>query len=478
MKNLIISNRNRLLASCIILLSLWSCKMGKNYEAPDITSPSEYRFGVDTLVSTENDTIGWWTLIQDQVLDSLITVALENNQDVKVAMQRIVEAEKLYRIQKVNTRPQLGYDANYSYGTYSGFILPEGANGNYFGGASLNWEIDLWGKNKRLSEAANANYLGTVYGLRAVQISLISEVTAAYVQLLENRASLVVAQETLASRDSSMIIMEARYRQGTIPELDLNQAQIQQAIAESSIPIYKRGIALSENLLSVLIGTSSKSYVAGLALENQIKPPVIPAGIPSDLLKRRPDILRAEQDIVAQNAQVGAAIANRFPTISITGVGGIASQALNDAASGPAVGWNIGAGLTGPLFQWGRNKRQVEVEKARLEASIQEYERSAILAFREVEDALASIQFYEEERIAREKHTRAAVNAEYLSKQRYDRGVTSYLEYLEQQRQAFDAELNLVKVQSNILTAYIQLYKALGGGWITPQEQQDAQENN
>ncbi|KXX68270.1 hypothetical protein AVL50_20975 [Flammeovirga sp. SJP92] len=452
--------------------------MGKNYEAPDINAPSEYRFGVDTLVSTENDTIGWWTLIQDKVLDSLIVVALENNQDVKVAMQRIIEAEKLYRIQKVNTRPQFGYDGNYTYGNYGGFVLPDGANGNYFAGASLNWEIDLWGKNKRLSEAANANYLGTVYGLRAVQISLISEVTAAYVQLLENRASLVVAQETLASRDSSMIIMEARYKQGTIPELDLNQAQIQQAIAESSVPIYKRGVALAENLLSVLIGTSSKGFVGGLALENQIKSPVIPAGIPSDLLKRRPDILRAEQAIVAQNAQVGAAIANRFPTISITGAGGLASQALNTATSGPAEAWNIGAGLTGPLFQWGRNKRQVEVEKAKLEASIQEYERSALVAFREVEDALASIQFYEEERIAREKHTKAALNAEYLSKQRYDRGVTSYLEYLEQQRQAFDAELNLVKVQSNILASYIQLYKALGGGWITPQEQQDAQGNN
>ncbi|NME66434.1 TolC family protein [Flammeovirga aprica JL-4] len=453
--------------------------MGKNYEAPEIDTPLEYRFGVDTLVSTENDTIGWWTLIQDKVLDSLIVVALENNQDVKVAMQRIVEAEKLYRIQKVNTRPQFGYDGNYTYGNYGGFVLPNGASDNYYVGASLNWEIDLWGKNKRLSEAANANYLGTIYGLRAVQISLISEVTAAYVQLLENKASLVVAQETLASRDSSMIIMEARYKQGTIPELDLNQAQIQQAIAESSVPIYKRGIALSENLLSVLIGANPRSYLTGLALENQIKPPVIPAGIPSDLLKRRPDLLRAEQDIVAQNAQVGAAIANRFPTISITGAGGIASQALSATNTGGAAeAWNIGAGLTGPLFQWGRNKRQVEVEKARLEASIQEYERSAIVAFREVEDALASIQFYEEERIAREKHTRAAVNAEYLSKQRYDRGVTSYLEYLEQQRQAFDAELNLVKVQSNILTSYIQLYKALGGGWITPQEQQDAQGNN
>lgn len=451
--------------------------MGKNYEAPDISAPSEYRFGVDTLVSTDNDTIGWWTLIQDKVLDSLIIVALENNQDVKVAMQRIVEAEKLYRIQKVNTRPQLGYNGNYTYGNYGGFVLPDGAQGNYYAGASLNWEIDLWGKNKRLSEAASANYLGTVYGLRAVQISLISEVTAAYVQLLENKASLAVAQETLASRDSSMIIMEARYRQGIIPEIDLNQAQIQQAIAESSIPIYKRGIALAENLLSVLIGSSSKSYLTGMELENQIKPPVIPAGIPSDLLKRRPDLLRAEQDIVAQNAQVGAAIANRFPTISITGAGGIASQALSTTTSAAAA-WNIGAGITGPLFQWGRNKRQVEVEKARLEASIQEYERSAIVAFREVEDALASIQFYEEERIAREKHTKAAVNAEYLSKQRYDRGVTSYLEYLEQQRQAFDAELNLVKVQSNILTSYIQLYKALGGGWITPQEQEEAQQGN
>lgn len=471
MKNIAIYNNKRFLVGLLFLISLWGCKMGKNYEAPEIDTPLDYRFGTDTLVSTENDTIGWWTLIQDKVLDSLIIVSLENNQDVKVAMQRIIEAEKLYRIQKVNTRPQLGYDANYSYGNFSGFVNPNGANGNYYGGASLNWEIDLWGKNSRLSEAAQANYLGTVFGLRALQISLIAQVTSAYVQLLENKASLVVAQETLSSRDSSMIIMEAKYKQGVIPEIDLNQAQIQQAIAESSIPIYKRGIALSENLLSVLIGENPKAIITGLALEKQIAPPIIPAGIPSDLLKRRPDLLRAEQDIVAQNAQVGAAIANRFPTISITGAGGIASQALSstNAATGA---WNIGAGLVGPLFQWGKNKRRVEAEKAKLEASIQEYERSTIMAFKEVEDALASVQYYEEERVARQKHATAAINAENLSKQRYDKGVTSYLEYLEQQRQAFEAELNLVKVQSNILISYIDLYKALGGGWITPEEQQ------
>lgn len=477
MKNIFIHNNKQFLISFAILFSLWGCKMGKNYEAPEIDTPLEYRFGTDTLISSDTDTIGWWTLVQDNVLDSLITVALENNQDVKVAMQRIIETEKLYRIQKVNTRPQLGYDGNVTYGNYGGFINPNGAGGNFFAGASLNWEIDLWGKNSRLSEAAEANYLGTVYGLRAVQISLISQVTAAYVQLLENKASLTVAQETLASRDSSMIIMNAKYKQGTIPEIDLNQAQIQQAIAESSIPIYKRGVALSENLLSVLIGENPRSIITGLALENQITPPVIPAGIPSDLLRRRPDLLRAEQSIVAQNAQVGAAIANRFPTISITGLGGVASQALS-ATNSAAGAWNIGAGIVGPLFQWGKNKRRVEAERAKLEASIQEYERSSIMAFKEVEDALASVQYYEEEKVAREKHAKAAINAEYLSKQRYDRGVTSYLEYLEQQRQAFEAELNLVKVQSNILISYINLYKALGGGWITPEEQQEAEQGN
>ncbi|NLR89687.1 TolC family protein [Flammeovirga sp. SR4] len=466
----------RLFIVLSITAFMWSCKMGKNYEAPDIVSPTEYRFGVDSIVTTSSDTIGWWTLIKDPILDTLITIALQNNQDVRVAMQRIVEAEKLYRIQKVQTRPSFDYNGSYTYGTYNGFTSPEAVS-NYFGGLQMNWELDLWGKNRRLSEAAMANYTGTVHGLRAVQLSVIANVAAAYVQLLENKASLKVAQETLASRDSSIIIMDARYRLGTIPEIDLNQAQIQQAIAESAVPVYKRGVALSENALSVLLGENPREIVTGQALDQQQIPPVIPAGIPSDLLKRRPDLLRTEQEIVAQNANVGAAIANRFPTISLTGAAGVSSAlSIINTASGAEAAWNIGAGIVGPLFQWGKNKRKVEVEKARLEASILEYERSAIAAFQEVEDALASVQYYQEELIARRKHVVAATNAEYLSKQRYDKGVTSYLEYLEQQRTAFEAELNLVTVQGKILTSYVQLYKALGGGWITREEQQQAQE--
>ncbi|MBB6462050.1 efflux transporter outer membrane subunit [Flammeovirga kamogawensis] len=473
-KRLNLNYKNILLVFFVSQL-IWGCKMGKNYEAPEVDTPLEYRFGSDTTISVENDTIGWWVLVKDPTLDSLIATGLRNNQDVKVAMQRIIEAEKLARIQKVSARPMFGYNGNYSYGNYSGFVGPN-ANNNYFGGASLNWEIDLWGKNRRLTEAAQANYLGSVYGARALQITLISQITTAYVRLLENKASLQVAIETLSSRDSSMIIMNARYTQGTIPEIDLNQAQIQQAIAESAIPVYKRGVALSENTLSILLGENPKAIITGEALEAQALPPVIPSGLPSDLLKRRPDLLKAEQEIVAQNAQVGAAIANRFPTISLTGTAGIASDALFSANAATGA-WNIGAGVVGPLFQWGKNKRRVEAEKAKLEASIYQYESSIISAFKEVEDALASIQFYNEELIAREKHTRAALNAERLSKQRYDKGVTSYLEYLEQQRQAFEAELNLVTVRSNILSSYIQLYKALGGGWISREEQQEAESN-
>ncbi|WP_170178348.1 efflux transporter outer membrane subunit [Flammeovirga pectinis] len=454
---------------------IWGCKMGKNYEAPEIDTPLEYRFGSDTTISTNNDTIGWWTLIKDPVLDSLISTALVNNQDVKVAMQRITEAEKLARIQKVSARPMLGYQGNFTYGNYNGFVGPD-ANSSYFGGATLNWEIDLWGKNRRLTEAAQANYFGSVYGMRALQITLISQVTKAYVQLLENKASLEVSIETLASRDSSMIIMDARYKQGIIPEIDLNQAQIQQAIAESTIPVYKRGVALSENSLSILLGENPRAIITDETLDTQVLPDAIPAGIPSDLLKRRPDLLKAEQEIVAQNAQVGAAIANRFPTISLTGAAGIASDALFSANAATGA-WNIGAGIVGPLFQWGKNKRRVEAEKAKLEASILQYEKSTIVAFKEVEDALASIQFYNEELIARQKHTVAALNAERLSKQRYDKGVTSYLEYLEQQRQAFEAELNLVSVRSKILSSYILLYKSLGGGWVSREEQQEAEGN-
>ncbi|WP_084005875.1 efflux transporter outer membrane subunit [Flammeovirga sp. MY04] len=456
---------------------MWSCKMGKDYQSPDVVTPADYRFGTDTLVSTASDTIAWWELISDPLLDTLIVTALENNQDVDIAMQRIEEAQKLYRMQKVQTRPGLEYAAGVNYGNYSGFVNPQGAALSYYGGAQLNWEIDLWGKNRRLSEAAMADYKGTLYGLRAVQLSVIAGVTEAYIRLLENHASLKVAEETLASRDSSIQIMVDRYEFGYIPEIDLNQAQIQQAIAAASVPTYKRLIALSENSLAVLLGENPRGFLVDFELDDQKKPPIIPAGIPSDLLLRRPDLQRAEHAIMSQNAKVGSAIAQRFPTISLTGFAGAATEFLSTTNSA-AGAWNLGAGIVGPLFQWGKNKRRVEVEKARLEASIAEYERSVILAFQEVEDALASVQYYREELIARERHVRAARNAERLSKERYDRGVTSYLEYLEQQRQAFEAELNFINVKSRILVSYIQLYKALGGGWITREEKAEAEQQN
>lgn len=453
------------IATFFLMVSiLSSCKMGKDYEAPVVDTPLEYRFGTDTVITTEIDTMmDWSMLIQDPILDTLIATALRNNQDVKIAMQRIIEAEKLYRIQRVNARPMLGYSGNYQYGNYNNMNVGD-QQGVYFGGSNLNWEIDLWGKNKRLSEAAKADYMSSVYGLHAAQITLVASVSEYYIELLENQASLQVAERTLASRDSSMVIMDARFEKGAIPEIDLNQAQIQQAIAESAVPVYKRGIVLAENTLSILLGENPRAVVTGLSLTEQVVPQAIPSGIPSELLKRRPDVMQSEEAIIAQNAQVGAAIANRFPSISITGTGGIASAALSSANLTQGA-WNIGAGIVGPLFEWGRNKRKIEVEKARLETAILHYEKDVRQSFKEVEDALASIQYYSEEELARQKHVTAARSAEFLSKERYDKGVTSYLEYLEQQRSSFDAQLKYVEVKSDILKSYVQLYKALGGGW-------------
>ena len=249
----------------------------------------------------------------------------------------------------------------------------------------------------------------------------------------------------------------------------MNQAQIQRAIAAAAVPLFQRSIAQTENALGILLGRSPGPITTGVELSEQQLPPDIPVGLPSMLMERRPDILQVEALLHAQTARIGVAVAQRFPSISLTGLLGVASNDISTLTSNPAA-FAIGGSVLGPLFEFGKNKRRVEIERKITEQVLYEYELTVITAFQEVEDALVAISTLKEERQARIDHVAAAQNAQYLSGERYDKGVTSFLELIESQRQAFEAELSLSETTQKLFNSYVNLYKALGGGWLSEEE--------
>ena len=458
----------------ILLVFAVSCKVGPNRETPVVESDDLYRY--DSL-STAADTVvnlRWWEMFNDPVLNELVKTALDSNRDAKIAASRVAQARASLGFTKADMWPGVGYQANYQNGNVvqQQLGLP-GTNQNLTVGASFNWELDFWGKFRRANEAALADLLSTEFGLRSVQMSLISEVSSNYFLLLDYRERLRVSKNTLALRDSSLNIIEARFNAGIVPEIDLNQAQIQQAIAAAAIPLYQRQVAQTEHALSILVGYNPDSVVVGYDLKAQTIPNMVPAGIPSILLARRPDIMAAEQDVYASNARVGVAVAQQFPSIRLTGLLGVASNDLaNFGAAGAA--WSVGGDLLGPLFNFNKNRRRIQVEKAKTEQSVYRYEQVVLNAFREVQDALIEIETLHAELEARVNYVNAALNARDLSAARYDKGVTSYLEVLQTEQSAFEAELSYAKTYRELLDAYVKFYKALGGGWLSAEEERNA----
>ena len=277
----------------------------------------------------------------------------------------------------------------------------------------MNWEIDFWGKFRRANEAAKAELIASEYGKRTIQIGLISSIVGTYYQLLDFRWREFIARKTVELRQESLDIIQARYDNGIVPEIDLNQAQIQLAIAASAVPLYQRSVAQTENALGILLGRNPGPVTVGIELDEQQLPPDIPVGIPSMLMERRPDILQAENLLHAQNARIGVAVAQRFPAISVTGLLGVASNDISTLTAGGA-SFSLGAAMVGPLFEFGKNKRRVEVERKKTEQALYQYERTVITAFKEVEDALVEIHTLKDERRARQDHVTAAQNAQKL----------------------------------------------------------------
>lgn len=464
--------KNRILFIILIgtIITMSGCMLGPKYQRPAIESPDAY------MLSTSSDStinLKWWELFNDPELDTLIRIALVQNNDVRIAAKRIEQARAVLGFTRANQYPVIGYDAGVSTGNFNGTQKFDNVSDNFFASANLQWEIDFWGKYRSLTEASKADLLASEHAKRAIELAIISEVARAYFLLLDYNERLAVAERTLLSRQYTTELFRQRYEKGIIPELDLNQAQIQEAIAAATVPEYQRAVAQTKNALQVLLGRNPQPLTITSTLISQQVPPEIPTGIPSSILERRPDILQAEQFVVAQNAQISYAQALRLPLISLTGIAGSAGADLTAFTSG-GLGWSAAGGLFGPIFNFGKNKRRVEIEKIKTEEAVIQYESVVLQAFREVEDALVEVDTYRRQLAINETQYLAALNANKLSKERYEGGVTSYLEVLDTERTLFSIEIELAFTRQAYLSAYVKLYKALGGGWLTPEEEQAA----
>ena len=455
----------------VLMYTLSGCSVGPDFQKPEVETLTQYRY--DSLKVDSVAVLKWWELFDDPVLDTLIITALHENKNLLIAISRIEEARARLGFTGADMYPKLDLQAGATRGNFAGGMKSAITGNNFFISPVLNWEIDFWGKYRRSTESARAQLLATEFALRTVQVSLITEVISTYFLLLDYTQRLEIAKNTLATREQSLTIIQHRFDKGIIPEIDLNQSQIQKEIAASSVPVFERLVAQTENALRILLGKLPGGIKQGNSLHNQITPPEIPTGLPSDLLVRRPDIAEAEYLLMAQNANVGVAVAMMFPSISLTGILGLASNDLSTLTDGDAA-WSISGGLLGPIFNFNKNTERVVIEEAKTEQALYKYENIVLNAFREVEDALIEVNTFRKQLSSKRKQFQAAKNAEYLSQQRYDQGVTSYLEVLETQRSAFTAELELSEVRKDYLNAYVKLYKALGGGWINKEEMEEA----
>ena len=463
----------RLLAALTVGLLLAGCSLTPDYERPVLDVPDNYNEPAPA-GSSVADT-DWWELFTDAQLQRLIGIALEENKDLGVALQRIYEARSRLTFTRADQFPFLDVFGSAVRRDPSDVLVPgSSARNNYALSADLSFEVDLWGKFSRATEAARADLLATDAAYRNVTISLVSNVANTYFLLRDLDARLVISEDTVKSRRDSLGIIQARFDKGTVPELDVNQAEIELAIAEAAVASFQRQVVQAENALRILLGRNPGPVVRGMELDKQVLPSVISTGLPSDLLQRRPDLVTAEERLKAETARIGVAEALRYPSIGLFGTLGLESDDASDFTSSDAQTWSIGANLFAPIFNSGKLKAQSEIQRARTEQTMLVYESTLQQALREVEDALVAIRTYKVEHVARTRQAVAARNAARLSRARYDGGVVDYLEVLDSERSLFNAELEQSVTLRSYLNSIVDLYKALGGGWDTGSGQQQA----
>jgi len=453
----------------LLLLPLAGCTLGPAYVRPPVDNPAAWR--VDYTEAADTANTRWWEQFGDPVLDDLIDTALRENKDVRIAAARVEEFAARVDLFRAGLFPQIGYDGQatrnrVSREVYGGGAVDARRYSNYSATANLGWELDLWGRIRSATEAARAELLAQEENRRTVILSLVSAVATSYVTLRQLDRQLEVSQETLATRSTALDLFRLKFEGGVVSELEVAQVRTEYEQAAAAIPPIKRDIALTENALSILLGSNPRAIPRGNSIDALVLPPV-PEGLPSTLLARRPDIRAAEQDLIAANARIGVARAQYFPTISLTGLFGFASDGLSELLGNSANVWSIGGSAAGPIFTGGRISAQVRASEAVQRQALTGYLQTVQGAFREVDDALVSLQQNRAGLQAEGNRVAALGDDARLAKVRYDEGYSSYIDVLDAQRLLFDAELQYVSVQGDVFTALVNTYKAMGGGWVT-----------
>lgn len=447
--------------------------VGPDYRRPTVDMPEAFRYQGGEAENTADT--AWWTRFGDPVLDALIAEALAGNKNVKVAAAAVEQAAGVLTQVRAPLFPQASYSGTAARERASE-MTGGGARGavanpqDFFqllGGAT--WEIDLWGRVRRLSEAARASLLASSEARRGVILSLVASVANSYLQLRALDEQLVIARRNLSAYEESVRLFTLQFQHGQVPQLNLEQARTQYETAAATIPQIEAQIAQTEHAISILLGRNPGPIRRGKNIYD-LKPPPIPAGVPSQLLDRRPDINQAEQNLIAANAQIGAARALYFPTISLTGSYGWESSELSDLFRGPARTWSYGGSLTGPIFTAGAVSGQVAEAEASRNAMLFQYEASIQSAFADVENALVARRKIADQIAAQERLVASSREYERLARLQYDGGYAPYLTVLSAQQQLLPAELNLAQARASLFVSYVNLYKALGGGWVTEAE--------
>jgi multidrug efflux system outer membrane protein len=418
----------------------------------------------------------WWELLQDEELQNLIRIALQENKDLKRAVASVEEFQARLSIARMDFGPQITAQASTPmFGRKSIFLFPGFASPfNYYALGNLNWEMDFWGRVRRLNEAAFGDLFAQEENRRALILQLVSGVAEAYFDLLQFDMQLDIAKRTLQSWEESVRIAQARLRQGIISKLDADQFEAERANAAARSAEFERQVVQKENQISVLVGRNPSEIRRGRSLTEQVMPPAVPAGLPSELLQRRPDVVQAEQQLAAATARIGVAKAERFPRIAITGLLGVAHPQLSQLFTNDSAFGAVGPGLTTPLFNAPLLGFQQKAVEAQAREALAAYEQKLLVAFREVEDTLVAVKTAREQREAQQTQVEALRSAHRLATLRYKGGLANYLDVLIAQRNLFDAELALTSTHRLHLVSIVQLYRALGGGWSPEPQAADA----
>ena len=464
----------RAIGGLMTALVLSGCVVGPDYRRPEVAVPSAFR-GATPEAAQDARSFGdleWWKVFQDEQLQTLIRTALEQNYDLRVAATRILQARSQVVIARSFQFPtaDLGVAAPYDRQT-GGNKTPNYETFFPQGGFSLAWELDLWGRYQRATQAARADLLATEDFQRTVVLTLISDVARAYFTLRELDLEMEISRRTLATRAGFLTLTKAREQGGVATLLDVRQAEQLYFSAAATIADLERSIEQQENLISILVGNNPEAIPRGrpLTQQNLAFAPAVPPGLTSDLLARRPDILQAEQQLVSANALIGESKALLFPSVVISGFAGAGGAVINGSSFGPFGAFNALPTITLPVFNMGRLSANVDFNEARTQEALLRYQQAILQAFGEVADALVGVRKRKEVREQNEATVAAQRDALRLSTMRYEGGVTSFLEVLVTERDLFDAELLLAQAWRDEILSVVQLYKVLGGGWQTEQ---------